>query len=141
VVPGTNYDQISVTGALTLNLTSSHLVIGSVNPAGLAIGQTFYLLLNDGADPVLGTFSGLLQGATVTDASGDTYTISYFANGDGGTLGNDVSLTVASVVPEPSAVVGCLLGAAGIAACLRGRKLPSVVRSGIGGSTARPHAQ
>ena len=97
-------------------------MLGSVNPAGLAIGQTFYLLLNDGVDPVVGTFNGLLNGAVVTDSFGDTYTISYFANGDGGTVGNDVSLTVASVVPEPSAVIGCLCGAAGIPAGAYSRK-------------------
>ena len=116
---GVNNDEISVAGLLTLNALSSHLVIGAVNPAGLAVGQTFYLLLNDGVDPVVGTFAGLIQGGTVTDALGDTYTINYFANGDGGTLGNDVSLTVASVVPEPSAVAGCLLGMAGIAGGIR----------------------
>ncbi len=71
---------------------------------------------NDGLDPVVGTFQNLAQGATVRDNLGDSFTISYLDNGDGGTLGNDVSLTVTGVVPEPSTwallglgVVGALM--------------------------------
>ena len=100
---GVNNDQIQVAGNLVLNATSSQIVLGSVKPAGLALGQRFFLILSSGSLPVVGTFEGLAQGATITDAAGDTYTISYTANGDGGTLGNDVALTVTGVVPEPSA--------------------------------------
>ena len=110
--PGVNNDELDVTGTVTLNAISSHLVLGSVNPAGLVVGQTFDIIASSGL--VLGEFDGLLPGATVTDPAGDTYTIGYSAT--------DVTLTVASVVPEPSAVVGCLCGAAGIAGGIRGRK-------------------
>ena len=122
---GVNNDELSVKGIVTLNATSSQLVLNAINPAGLAIGQKFYLVLNDGTDPVIGTFEGLLQGATVTDSAGDTYTINYLDNGDGGgigTVGNDISLTVTSVVPEPSACVLLSAGLAGLALTVRRRR-------------------
>ena len=113
-VAGTGYDQVSVLGALTLGSTSN-LVISSITTQ-LTLGQKFYIALNDGADAVSGTFS---QGTMVTDGEGNTYTVSYNDNGDGGTTGNDISLTVASItaanVPEPATAFGGLLlvGAAG----------------------------
>ena len=124
---GVNNDQVkATTGTLgtvslgTLNaggLNTSSLVIGSVtNPGALKIGDTFYLLLNGSTSLTTGTFGNLGLGNTITDSYGDTYTVSYTANGDGGATGNDISLTVASLVPEPSAVAGCLCGAAGMIA-------------------------
>jgi hypothetical protein len=111
---GVNNDSINVGGTLTLNPTSSQLAIGSVsNRASLAIGQTFYLFLDAGITPVVGSFENALEGGTVTDSYGDTFTVSYLANGDSGTLGNDISLTVASLgsaVPEPSACVSFAAG-------------------------------
>ena len=49
---------------------------------------------NDGTDAIVGTFSGLAQGATITNfrGSGLTATISYM----GGSDNNDVVITVAS---------------------------------------------
>lgn len=118
---GVNNDQVAVTGNLTLNPNSSHLVLSSVNPAGLQVNDKFFVVLDSGTLPVVGTFNGLLQGAALTDAAGDTYTINYLDNGDGGTLGNDVSLTVTGVVPEPSptADLTALLGLAGLGRVLR----------------------
>ena len=79
---GTNYDQlvvngsVTVAGALTLN--------GTFTPAGF---QTFTLIDNDGADAVIGTYTGLAEGATF-QVNGRNYRISYV----GGT-GNDVTVS------------------------------------------------
>ena len=95
---GTIYDQISVTGAVTLgggNLT--------VNPsANLQVGDKFFIVLNDGTDLVTGTFNGLSNLSTFS-AGGDTFLINYLDNGDSGLGLNDISLTVtaAAAVPEP----------------------------------------
>ena len=73
------------------NLTGVDLVIsGSHIPQP---GETFTIVLNDGADAVTGTFTGLPQGGTITAFLGSDYpaTISYI----GGT-GNDVVITVGS---------------------------------------------
>jgi fibronectin-binding autotransporter adhesin len=91
--PGTQYDTINVTGSVTL--TGSTLVVsGAYVPA---TGDTFAIINNDGADPVVGIFNGLAEGATVI-INGRAATISYV----GGT-GNDVVLTVA---PAPAGVGG-----------------------------------
>ena len=114
---GTTYSQVSVVGALTLNPTSSLLAVNATSNVNLAVGQVFSIALNDGTEPVSGTFGNLTEGAIVKDNLGDTYTLSYLANADGGTLGNDISLTVAGVVPipEPTTVLGgvLLFGVAG----------------------------
>ena len=45
----------------------------------------------------------------MSDSLGDTFLINYADNGDGGVLGNDISLTCLTVVPEPSTwAVGAL---------------------------------
>ena len=96
---GTGYDQVQVTGAV--NISGSNLV---VNPAaGLTVGNKFFILLNDASDPISGTFS---QGATIIVGS-DTFAINYLDNGNGG--GNDISLTLISVIPEPATWVGAVL--------------------------------
>lgn len=69
------------------------------------LDSSYALFVNDGTDPVDGIFSGLAEDAvfTVPGPSGSyMLTISYFANVDGGSIGNDVVLTV---VPEPSTFV------------------------------------
>jgi fibronectin-binding autotransporter adhesin len=114
---GTNYDQISVTGAVTLGLTSN-LVIDSVS--GLTAGETLFIVENDGSDAVTGTFAGLANGATFT-ADSVTFQIDYFASGQGG--GNDIELSVVSVppVPEPSTWVSGALACAFLAYTQRRR--------------------
>ena len=124
ITAGVYVDGVIVKGALTLNAASSTLVIGSViNHASLQAGQQYFIAFNDGTDPVVGTFSNAtLLAPTVTDSYGDVFTVSYTANGDGGTLGNDVSLTVSSVapVPEPTTLLaGALTVLGGLAAWRR----------------------
>ncbi len=109
---GTNYDQTKTTGAVTLS--GSSLVINSVNSSALTVGEKFYILLNGSTTANTGIFTGDAQGSTVSDGSGDTYTISYIDNGDSGTLANDVSLTVltasgSTAVPEPTTWLGGML--------------------------------
>jgi fibronectin-binding autotransporter adhesin len=85
----TQYDQTNVTG--TVDLTGSTLNIIRYNNMVPRLNNSFMIIKNDGADAVIGTFTGLAQGATVT-SDGITYTVSY-TGGDG----NDVVLTVTGV--------------------------------------------
>ncbi|WP_171471971.1 autotransporter-associated beta strand repeat-containing protein [Frigoriglobus tundricola] len=80
---GTQYDQTAVTGTVTLAGATLSPSLGYTP----AIGGTFEIISNDGADPVSGGFNGLAEGATLTLGS-VTLRISY-VGGDG----NDVTLT------------------------------------------------
>jgi uncharacterized repeat protein (TIGR01451 family) len=88
---GTGYDQVDVTGVVTLGGATLTVVPGFVPPPF----STFTIINNDATDAVVGTFAGLPQGARLT-AGGTTFSISY----TGGT-GNDVVLT--SLPPPPTA--------------------------------------
>ena len=90
----TNHDQLVVTG--TVSLGSATLNTTAFNGFVPITGNTFAILLNDGSDAITGTFSGLAQGAVITNFLGTTLnaTISYVGNADGGASGNDVVLTV-----------------------------------------------
>jgi hypothetical protein len=76
------YSSLSVTGSVTLGGALS-LNVGY----SATVGDAYTLIANDGADAVVGTFSGLAEGSTVT-AAGQRFRISY-QGGDG----NDVVLT------------------------------------------------
>jgi hypothetical protein len=104
---GSLYDQLNVTGSVSLAGNLSGSLLNGFNPN---VNDTFYLILNDGTDAVTGTFAGLPQGSTV-NIGGHSFSISYTANGDGGTTGNDVALV--AQVPEPTAMVS-LLGGLGL---------------------------
>ena len=117
----TGYDQVGVTGSLALNGASlAGSLLGGFTPTP---GDLFFLLNNDGIDPVTGLF---LQGANTT-FDGTTFDISY--TGDFGTNafsaagGNDVVLRV---VPEPSTLA--LLFASGLLAGRRRRRVVSLPR-------------
>lgn len=86
----TEYDQIKVTGGVSLDGTLSVAAINGFKPV---IGQKYVIISNDAADPVTGTFSGLAEGATITVGT-TSYKISY-VGGDG----NDVELTVLAGAP------------------------------------------
>ena len=111
---GTGYTQLAV--GTTLALGGSTLSVSVANGFTLALNQTFFLIDRTGTDlGQIGTF-GNAPNSIYTDAAGDTFRVNYLAvdpaNGD--LLPNDLSLTVLSVVPEPStwALVG--VGAAGL---------------------------
>lgn len=84
------YDQVKVTGAVTMGGTLNVSLVNSFKPV---TGQKYVLISNDGTDPVTGTFTGLAQGATITVGS-TAFSISY-TGGDG----NDVELTVTAGAP------------------------------------------
>jgi autotransporter-associated beta strand protein len=97
----TVFDQLQVTGAV--NLTGSTLAVHRASGAFATppvVGETFKIIDNLQANPVVGTFNGLADGATLV-ADGVTYQINYHG-GDG----NDVTLTALSVpvvvVPPPA---------------------------------------
>jgi autotransporter-associated beta strand protein len=84
-----DYDSLAVNGSVTLTggvLTG--VIGGTVLPTDL-----FFIVVNDGADAVVGTFDGIAQGGTVVIGS-YAFTVSY--TGDAATLstsgGNDVVL-------------------------------------------------
>jgi CSLREA domain-containing protein len=91
ILPGSDYDRFVVTGAV--NLGSANLVLSggaAAPPPGAVLVLT--LIQNDGTDPIVGTFSGLPEGAPVTVGL-FTGVISY-VGGDG----NDVALNVVPTV-------------------------------------------
>jgi fibronectin-binding autotransporter adhesin len=95
------YDQIVVVG--TLALYDPHLQVNTANGFTLAPGMTFTILDHPGDTPTFGMFTNTtLAGTLYTDAAGDTFAIDYLAIADGDLIPNDVTLTVESVVPEPS---------------------------------------
>lgn len=104
------YDQVGVTGSVTLNGNGRlELTLLSFTPS---LNDVFFLILNDGSDPINGTLFNLAQG-DIFSAAGYQWQISY--TGDSATnafsgVGND--LAIMTVVPEPQAVLLCLLGLA-----------------------------
>lgn len=91
-IAGSGYDQLQVNGVVTLNGATLDIQPGyAVN-----VGSVFLLIVNDGNDPVVGTFAGLPQGA-VFSAGGQTFSISY----QSGSGGNDVVLTRVNPQPPP----------------------------------------
>ena len=84
---GTQYDQVNVTGGVTLGNATLNVVLGFTPSAG----QTFTIIANDLADAVVGTFSGLPEGSIFTAGAG-RFSISYV-----GGSGNDVVLTALNV--------------------------------------------
>ena len=82
--PGSEYDQFVVTGTVDLSGATLAATLGFTPAAG----SSFILIDNDGNDPVVGTFAGLPEGATV-NVNGVAMSITY-TGGDG----NDVALVV-----------------------------------------------
>jgi autotransporter-associated beta strand protein len=117
VTPGTQYDQISVTG--TVDITGGSLMT-MFSGTGYAAGDLIFILLNDSTDAIAGTYTGFAQGDTVASHDGFNWQIYYDADSVGNTFnnGNDTAL-FAVVIPEPSTA---LLGALGLLALLRRRR-------------------
>jgi MYXO-CTERM domain-containing protein len=110
---GTQYDQLNVTGTITLGgLLTAAVGYTPVN------GDLLFILANDGVEAISGSFSGMADLSTVTFGGFD-WRISYKADSVGNTLtgGNDVALMA---VPEPNAAM--LVGGLGMLALLRRRR-------------------
>jgi parallel beta-helix repeat protein len=86
--PGTQHDQLNVTGTVNLGGASLNVTTGYAVPNG----TSFVIVNNDGTDAVTGTFAGLPQNATF-NVSGTTFQINYA----GGSNSNDVVLTATAV--------------------------------------------
>ena len=99
LTPGTQYDQVGVSGTVTLGGTLVATLGFVPSP-----GAQFVLINNDGSDAVSGTFSGLSEGAGL-QINGIDMTISYV-----GSTGNDVVLTVATPTPMMGPIGLFLLG-------------------------------
>jgi hypothetical protein len=85
--PGANgHDQLNVTGTVTL--ANARLAPIPWNAFRPAIGDSFVILKNDGADAINGTFLNAPEGATFGGALNTAFRISYHG-GDG----NDVTIT------------------------------------------------
>jgi hypothetical protein len=118
LVNSTTLDRFNVTGTVTLD--QSDLFVSYLAGANIATGDKFFIINNDDVDPVVGTFVGLADGATVAPATGGQFRIDYdgdFATG-ATSGGNDVVLTALVSVPEPSALLA-LLGGSGMLMGLR----------------------
>ncbi len=115
---GTQHDQISVTG--TVDITGGSLT-AAFSAGSYAANNLIFILLNDGADAITGTYAGLTQGATVTNYGGFNWNISYVANSAGTSFtgGNDIALMAVNPIPEPSTA---FLGALGVMLLLRRRR-------------------
>lgn len=64
------------------------------------IGDEYFIIRNDGTDPVIGTFANYPQGSRYTDSNGVVYEIDY-AGGDG----NDVTWTVVDPASPTSTLI------------------------------------
>lgn len=100
--PCSQYDQVAVTGTVTLvSRGSATLNVSLESGFTPTVGQQFPIITNDGNDAVTGVFAGLEEGSSFL-VGGTRFTISY-VGGDG----NDVVLTVVA----PTAVVVASFGA------------------------------
>ncbi|MDX1406839.1 MAG: HYR domain-containing protein, partial [Saprospiraceae bacterium] len=91
MTPGTDFDQIVVNG--TVNITGADLILENISGTAEDSCETVVLIDNDGTDPIIGTFSGIAEGAAV-DIGGISGKVSYIG-GDG----NDLSLVLDAEPP------------------------------------------
>jgi autotransporter-associated beta strand protein len=83
--PG-QFDQLKVTGAV--DISGSTLNVSALAGFTPAFGDSYTIIDNDGIDPIIGTFAGLLEGSTF-QVAGVPIRITYH----GGSNNNDVVLT------------------------------------------------
>jgi autotransporter-associated beta strand protein len=97
------YASFDVQSPASESASSAIQVNGSVNLSGsvyasvddqMQLGETQVLILNDGSDPINGTFSGLPEGWGFGLGNGLALQVTYLANGDGGPVGNDFAVTL-----------------------------------------------
>jgi hypothetical protein len=125
--PGTQYDQLVVNGTVDLTDAVLNGILGySPSPT-----DRLFILVNDGADPITGTFNGLPDNSTVFLGS-HFATISYDGDSVSGMVddaGNDVVLHNFQPVPEPLGNLAlAALGLGAIAWCRRSSRCRSAAR-------------
>jgi hypothetical protein len=104
LVAGAEYDQVSVTGSVSLH-GADLLLIPVFGPFPLRKDDQFVLIRNDGTDSVSGRLSyagsPLEEGGVVHNflGTGRGATITYVGNADRGSVGNDVILTIINTPP------------------------------------------
>ena len=103
-LPGVTYDQVVANGSVTIGSSVNLDMTLNYSPSN---GQVLMLLDNDGIDAVIGAFSGLPEGTTVTMNASD-FQISYV-----GGSGNDVVLTVTAAAKTWTGAVNNLWSVAG----------------------------
>jgi autotransporter-associated beta strand protein len=111
------YSELSVTGSVSLAGDVQVSLFGGYTPK---VNDIFYIILNDGSDAVSGTFSNALGGVFTSD--GIQFQVNYAAKGDAGVTGNDVSIQILALVPEPGAWSLLLGGWVMAAGCRRRRR-------------------
>jgi autotransporter-associated beta strand protein len=91
---GVDYDQLNVLGGVSL---AGDLEVSLVNSFSFAMGDLFFAIVNDGIDPVLGSFANASSRISVGGVEFDVF---YSGNSTSNQTfgGNDVVL---QVVPEP----------------------------------------
>jgi T5SS/PEP-CTERM-associated repeat protein len=84
-------DRITVTGTVTLNTAATLTANVTGTPA---VGQKYFILVNDDMGPTVGNFAGLPQGALVGTFGGIGLRISYTGESGNNTItgGNDIVL-------------------------------------------------
>ncbi len=109
---GTEYDQLNVTG--TVSLGGSTLNLSVFNGFTPVSGQTFTIINNDSTEAVTGTFSGLAEGASIPNflGSGKSAQITY-KGPNGGANDNDVMLRVLYPTAADASIAGRVLTADG----------------------------
>jgi len=124
ILAGDWYDQVRVNG--TVNLAGDFVGLLDYVPT---LGDKFWVIDNDGIDPITGTFAGLSQGGfftLVSAADSLPYYFQIFYNTDFGSLngtagtGNDVMLVNVAALPEPTTWALTLAG--GVALILTARR-------------------
>ena len=98
-IPSGTNDSLIVNGSVLLNNSVLSVSVTLPSTQVLSVGNSFTILKNDGTDLINGTFLNQPQGSLYT-VGNYTFQISY----TGGT-GNDVTLTVTSVVSAPVVIV------------------------------------
>jgi autotransporter-associated beta strand protein len=118
---GTTYDQLDVTGGVTLGGDLSLMVVNGFVPQ---LGQQFWVTLNDGSDSVTGIFANVpitdvLNNSGAFMSGGLEWKVYYGADFTSGAItgGNDILV----MVPEPNALIG-LVGGLGLLIGLRRRR-------------------
>ncbi len=107
---GVNYDQLNIAGTFTLASSTELALLFGFTPTP---GNSFTILSNDGTDANVLTALFTYSGSPVLDDTtfGQSGSIAYQLDYNGGTNQNDVVLNVVGV-PEPTAAISVIGGAA-----------------------------